>query len=166
MIKVILHVEDDENDVLLFEHALSKAQVDNPVHVASNGRQAIEYLKGEGRFGDRDEFPLPHIVLLDLKLPLVPGLDVLKWIRNEARLSIPVIILTSSENEADMQAAYELCANAYLVKPNEVGKLAEIARAIKDFWLTLNCLPMEPRPFPCMTGDERKAATADKAGKK
>jgi DNA-binding response OmpR family regulator len=166
MTKVILHVEDDENDVLLFEHALSKARVDNPVYVASNGRQAIHYLKGEGKFADRDEFPLPWLILLDLKLPLVPGLEVLKWIRHEARLSIPVLILTSSENEVDMEAAYELCANAYLVKPNEVGKLAEVAKAIKDFWLTLNCLPAEPKPFPSFAADERKPAKVHSASRK
>src|SRR5207237_4295601 len=130
MTKVILHVEDDENDVLLFEHALNKAGVDNPVHIASNGREAIDYLKGEGKFANRDEFPLPHLVLLDLKLPLVPGLEVLRWIREQAKLPTPVIVLTSSENEADIEAAYRLSANAYIVKPNEVGKLSEVARAI------------------------------------
>jgi len=149
MTKTILHVEDDENDVLLFEHAMNKAGVDNPIHVASDGRQAIGYLKGEGKFANRDEFPLPHLVLLDLKLPLVPGLEVLKWIREQAKLPIPVLILTSSENEADIEAAYRLCANAYLVKPNEVTKLVEVAKAIKDFWLTLNCFPAEPAPRPC-----------------
>ena len=166
MTKVILHVEDDENDVLLFEHALNKAGVDSPVHVVSNGRQAIEYFKGEGKFSNREAFPLPGLVLLDLKLPLVPGLEVLKWIRQQAELSIPVIILTSSENEEDMQAAYELCANAYLVKPNEVTKLAAVATAIKDFWLTLNCFPAEPRPFPCLAASERKAAQPGKASRK
>jgi CheY-like chemotaxis protein len=160
MTKLILHVEDDENDVLLFEHALAKVGVDNPVQVASNGRQAIDYLKGEGKYAEREQFPLPHLVLLDLKLPLVPGLEVLRWIRHDARLSIPVIILTSSESEEDIQTAYELCANAYLVKPNEVTNLAKVAKAIKDFWLTLNCFPVEPRPFPCLAGNEHNAATA------
>src|SRR5258705_5109841 len=138
MTKVILHVEDDENDVLLFEHAMSKAEVDASIQVASNGREAIDYLKGEGKFANRDEFPLPNLVLLDLKLPLVPGLEVLKWIREQAKLTIPIIILTSSENEEDIETAYRLCAKAYLVKPNEVTQLVEVAKAINDFWLTLN----------------------------
>jgi CheY-like chemotaxis protein len=85
-------------------------------------------------------------VLLDLKLPLVPGLEVLKWIRQQAQLSVPIVILTSSENEADIEAAYRLGANAYLVKPNEVTKLVEVAKAIKDFWVTLNCLQTDPGP--------------------
>jgi CheY-like chemotaxis protein len=162
MTKVILHVEDEENDVLLFEHALSQAGVDNPVHVAGNGRAAIEYLKGEGKFSNRDEFPLPHLVLLDLKLPLVPGLEVLKWIREEGPRMVPVVILTSSENEADIEAAYRLSANGYVVKPNEVGRLVEVAQAIKSFWLNLNCLPPDAAPLPtklppCNTHSRRGA---------
>src|SRR2546423_581327 len=146
MTKAVLYVEDEENDVLLFEHAMQKVGVDNPVHVALDGRQAIDYFKGEGKFANRAEFPLPSLVLLDLKLPLVPGLEVLKWIREQAKLTTPVIVLTSSENEADIKEAYRLHANAYLVKPNEVTKLVELAKAIKDFWLTLNCFPPEPAP--------------------
>jgi len=138
MTKVILHVEDDENDVLLIQHAMEKAGAESSIQVASDGKQAIDYLKGEGKFSNRDQFPLPCLVLLDLKLPFVPGLEVLKWMRQEAQLPIPVIILTSSENEADIATAYRLGANAYMVKPNEVGKLVDVAKAIKDFWLTFN----------------------------
>src|SRR5213594_4107373 len=138
MKKVILHVEDDENDVVLIQHAMEKAGAESSIQVASDGKQAIDYLKGEGKFSNRDQFPLPCLVLLDLKLPFVPGLEVLKWMRQEAQLPIPVIILTSSENEADIATAYRLGANAYMVKPNEVGKLVDVAKAIKDCWLTFN----------------------------
>jgi len=144
MTNVILHVEDEENDVMLFQHAMAKAGVENPVQVAIDGQQAIDYFKGEGKFADRAEFPLPRLILLDLKLPFVPGLEVLKWIRRQARLQIAVVVLTSSEDAADLAAAYELGANAYVVKPNEVTKLVDVAKAIKDFWLTLN----RPAPEP------------------
>jgi CheY-like chemotaxis protein len=145
--KSILHVEDDENDVLLVKHALEEATVETPVHVAGDGLQAIDYFQGTAAFADRDRFPLPDLVLLDLKLPFIPGLEVLKWIREDAKLLTPVIILTSSENETDIAAAYRLLANAYIVKPNQILKLVEVAKAIKDFWLTLNCPPPQATAF-------------------
>jgi DNA-binding response OmpR family regulator len=141
--KVILHVEDEENDAFLFRHAMIRAGHLVPIQVATDGQMAIDYLKGEDSFSNRAEFPIPSLVLLDLKLPHVPGLEVLKWIRREAGLSIPVLILSSSENEAEIAAAYELGADAYLVKPSDSGELAEIARVIKDFWL------MQNRPDTC-----------------
>jgi DNA-binding response OmpR family regulator len=138
MPKGILHVEDEENDILLFQYAMTKTDQDVSIQVATDGQQAIDYLNGEGNYANRAEFPLPSLVLLDLKLPLVPGLQVLKWIRRERSLFIPVVVLSSSENEEDIAAAYELGANAYLVKPSDTRHLCEIAKAIKDFWLTLN----------------------------
>lgn len=147
MAKVVLYVEDEENDVLLFQHAMAKAGHLGPIQVATDGQKAIDYLEGAGNFANRDDFPLPCLVLLDLKLPHVPGLDVLKWIRQKGTLSIPVVILTSSENEDDIAAAYELGANAYLVKPSDTRQLAEVAKAIKDFWLIQN------RPCPNTVGD-------------
>jgi CheY-like chemotaxis protein len=163
MTKTILHVEDEENDVLLFKHALSKAGVENPVHVAHNGREAIEYFEGEGKFSNRDEFPLPHVILLDLKLPLVPGVEVLKWIRENGPPAVPVVVLTSSENEADIEAAYRLGANGYVVKPNEVGKLVDVAKAIKSFWLNLNSVPSDTLSRPPRTA-ARKAHAGRGAG--
>ena len=147
MAKVILYVEDEENDALLFQHAMAKAGHPGPIEIATDGQKAIDYLEGAGKFANRDDFPLPCLVLLDLKLPHVPGLEVLKWIRQGGTLSIPVVILTSSENENDIVAAYELGANAYLVKPSDIRQLAEIAKAIKDFWLIQN------RPCPNVVRD-------------
>jgi two-component system response regulator len=145
MSNVILYVEDEENDVLLMQHAMAKAGVSSPVHVASDGQQALDYLKGEGKFANRTDFPLPCLVLLDLKLPLVHGLDVLKFIR-QIGLPVIVVILSSSESEQDIAAAYSLGANAYLVKPSDVTKLVEVARGIKEFWFALNRPPPESRP--------------------
>jgi two-component system response regulator len=136
----ILQVEDDENDVFLFQHAMKKAGVTNPIQVASDGQVAIDYLAGTGRFADRDKFPLPCLVLLDLKLPYVMGLDVLKWIRQQPGPARVVILLSASGQNSDIAAAYRLGANAYLVKPTEARRFEDVARALKDFWLTHNTL--------------------------
>ena len=146
MPKVILHIEDEECDVFLFQHAMRKAGDNVSIQVATDGQKAIDYLKGAGKFANRNEFPLPSLVLLDLKLPHITGLDVLKWVRQEAGLSIPVVILSSSENEDDIATAYELGANAYLVKPSDTSELNGIAKTLKDFWLIQN------RPHPNAAG--------------
>ena len=139
----ILQVEDDPNDVFFLQHAMTKAGVANPVHVATDGQQAIDYLRGVGKFADRKQFPLPCLVLLDLKLPHVMGLEVLKWIRQESGLPLAVVMLTASSEDADISTAYRLGANGFLVKPSEVDKLVNMAKAISAFWLTHNELPRE-----------------------
>lgn len=141
--KPILQVEDDPNDVFLLQHALTKVGVTNPIQVASDGRQAIEYLQGAGQFADREKFPLPCLVLLDLKLPYVMGLDVLKWIRQQPGAPLVVVMLTASGEAGDIATAYRLGANAFLTKPSEAGKLEDMAQAIQDFWLMHNTLPEE-----------------------
>lgn len=141
--KPILQVEDDPNDVFLLQHALTKAGVANPIQVASDGRQAIEYLEGTGPFADRERFPLPCLVLLDLKLPYVMGLDVLKWIRQRPGSPLVVVMLTASGEDGDVATAYRLGANAFLTKPSEAAKLVDMVKAIKDFWLRHNTLPEE-----------------------
>jgi len=139
--KPILMVEDDENDVFFFQRAMDKAGMAIPLQVAKDGQEAIEYLKGAGKFADRSEFPLPALLLLDLKLPYVMGLDVLKWIRQQPDLPLIVLILSSSQERADIAKAYRLGANGYLVKPPEVSKLQNLVRSINDFWLTQNTAP-------------------------
>jgi len=141
--KTILQVEDDPNDVFFIKHAMKKAGVANPIQVAKDGQEAIDYLQGAGKFADRGKFPFPCLVLLDLKLPYVMGLDVLKWIREQPGMALVVLLLTASGEEADIAAAYHLGANGFLVKPSEASKLQDIAKAIKDFWLTHNTLPHE-----------------------
>ena len=152
--KPILQVEDDPNDVFFLQHAMNKAGVANPIQVVSDGQQAIDYLKGAGRYADRDKFPLPCLVLLDLKLPHVMGLNVLKWIRQQPGMTLVVVMLTASGEDADIATAYRLGANAFLTKPSKASKLEEMAKAIKDFWLTHNTLPEE---------SHAKAATPDQA---
>jgi two-component system response regulator len=150
--KTILQVEDDPNDVFLFQHAMTKAGVKNPVQVANDGQQAIDYLRGAGKFANRDKFPFPCLVLLDLKLPYVMGLDVLRWIRRQPGPALTVLMLTASGEEADIVSAYQLGANGFLTKPSEAHKLHDMVRAIKDFWLTHNTLPSDSSAESPMEG--------------
>lgn len=138
MNKPILLVEDDENDVFLLTKALKRLGVGNPLRVASDGQQAIEYVEGLGKFSDRQEFPVPYLVLLDLKLPRVKGLDVLKRIREVDGSRSVVVILSSSRNATDVSGAYILGANAYLAKPADFESLVKMVGSIADFWLTHN----------------------------
>ena len=158
MTRAILLVEDEENDVFFMEEAMKKAGILNPIRVASDGREAINYFKGAGKFANREEFPLPCFVMLDLKLPYVMGLDVLKWIRDQAEMAVIVVILSSSKEEADIATAYRLGANAYLFKPSDTRKLQEMAKSIKDFWLTQNIPPPQPHQREVAAGQARPIA--------
>src|SRR5688572_29757834 len=142
--KTILQVEDDPNDVFFLQKTMRKMGVANPIQVATDGQQAIDYLQGAGKFADRGKFPFPSLVLLDVKLPYVMGLDVLRWIRQQRCAALTVIMLSASAQESDIVAAYRLGANAFLCKPSEATKFDEMVKAIKDFWLTHNTLPEGP----------------------
>jgi CheY-like chemotaxis protein len=138
----ILYAEDEENDVFLMRHAWKSVGVLNPLKVVTDGEQAVQYLSGEGMYADRDEYPLPCLILLDLKLPRLHGLDVLKWIRQQPALHLlPVIVFSSSNNPQDVCRAYELRANAYLVKPSHTEGLVELVASLRGFWLGRNQLP-------------------------
>jgi two-component system response regulator len=166
MLQPILQVEDDPNDVVLLQHAMTKAGVGNPIRVATDGQQAIDYLKGAGRFVDRARFPLPCLVLLDLKLPYVMGLNVLKWIRQQPGMALVVIMLTASGEDADIASAYRLGANAFLTKPSNAGRLEEMAKAIKDFWLTHNTLPQKSHSGAAAPALGRARAFANAANRR
>jgi two-component system response regulator len=156
MMRTILHVEDDPNDVFFMQRAMNKAGVANPIQVVNDGQQAIDYLQGVGKFADRGTFPSPSLVLLDLKLPYVMGLDVLKWIRQQPGMTMVVLLLTASGEEADIATAYQLGANGFLVKPSEASNLVDMVKAIRDFWLTYNTLPEKGLAEPL---GQRKAGT-------
>jgi len=141
--KPILQVDDDPNDVFLLAHAMKKAGVANPIQVATDGKQAIDYLRGAGEFADRDKFPFPCLMLMDLKLPHVMGLDVLKWVREQPGMVLVVVLLTASAENSDIAAAYALGANGFLVKPPQAHKLVDMVKAIRDFWLLQNTLPRD-----------------------
>ncbi len=123
----LLIVEDSDDDVFFLRRALKTAGVTCPIFVAEDGRKAIDYMQGKGAYGNRAEYPLPDLILLDLKLPYVMGLDVLKWIREQPELAaIRVVVLTSSQLERDMEATFQLGGNGYLTKPATPEKLKEI----------------------------------------
>jgi CheY-like chemotaxis protein len=142
----ILHVEDDPNDVLLIARAFRKAEVAAQIQVVNDGEQAIHYLGGSNSFAERERFPLPAVVLLDLKLPRKSGIEVLEWVRSRAGLKrIPVVMLTSSKQPIDINRAYDLGVNAYLVKPVNFDGLVEMVRTIDSFWLRFNERPAAAR---------------------
>jgi len=138
----ILLVEDEPNSVFFFEHTVKKLAIGNPLHIAKDGGEALDYLEGIGVFADRQKYPLPGLMVLDLKLPRATGFDVLRRIRaNPSLRTLIVVILTSSASDADIAQAYDLGANAYLVKPLHLEDLEKIVKAIQDFWLTHNHAP-------------------------
>jgi CheY-like chemotaxis protein len=138
----ILYAEDDDNDALLTKLAFAQVKISNPLIIVPDGETAVEYLDGTGHYANRHEHPLPCLILLDIKMPGKSGLDVLKWIRSQPGIcTLPALMLTSSNQEADVHRAYILGANGYLEKPNKPDAMLVTARAIKDFWLTLNRYP-------------------------
>ncbi len=135
----ILLVEDDPNDVFLMKRAMKGATIVNPLKVAGDGQEAIDYLAGAGQFANRSEFPIPSLVFLDLKLPYKNGFEVLEWIRNQPSLSSTlVIVLTSSSEERDIKETYRLGARSFLVKPPTQTMLLDLMAALKDYWMTHN----------------------------
>ncbi|MBV8878757.1 MAG: response regulator [Planctomycetaceae bacterium] len=141
MTYTLLWIEDDPNDILLGERALRKAGFPKPF-VMRDGEEAIAYLSGKGQYDDRTRFPLPSLVLSDLKLPRVSGFDVLRWMREQDGLRrIPMVMLTSSRQRSDIDAAYESGANGYLVKPIETQQLIEVFHSLHAFWVVHNAGP-------------------------
>src|SRR4051794_31661117 len=115
---VLLHVEDDPNDVLLLQRAFRKAGSPLAIQAVTDGDKAVAYLSGTDEFGDREKFPLPAVILLDLKMPRKSGLEVLEWIRGNSSLRRAIVIIfTSSKHDEDVNKAYEIGANSHLVKP-------------------------------------------------
>jgi CheY-like chemotaxis protein len=135
----ILLVEDNEDDIYLMKRALNEAGVTNPLYTVEDGQEATDYLLGANQFADRSQYPLPSLIFLDLKLPLKSGHEVLAWIRSQPELeSIVVVVLTSSDEPADISRAYKLGANSYLVKPPTVEQLLDLAKTFKWYWLHYN----------------------------
>ncbi len=143
----ILLVEDNRMDAELTLDAFHEAKLLNAVHVAVNGQEALDYLFGKGVFADRKTYPLPNLVLLDLKLPGVDGFEVLRQVKSTPRLKrLPVVILTSSKEEGDRALSYDCGANSYLVKPVSFEGFLGVVRQIEGYWLSLNVAPPEVEP--------------------
>ena len=138
----ILLVEDNMDDIELARRAFQKVNINNNMVVTQDGAETIDYLNGKGKYQGRNTEDLPRIILLDLKMPKVHGLEVLKYVReNQQTKYIPVIILTSSQDKKDVIRSYELGANSYIVKPIDFLKFSQVVQQIVIYWLTLNEQP-------------------------
>ena len=140
--RTILLAEDNPDDVLLIQRAFRKANVTNPLQQVGDGEEAINYFAGTGIYANRQQYPLPGLLLLDLKLPRKSGLEVLAWLKEQPGLSrLPVVVFTSSREDSDIQRAYDLGVNSYLVKPVNFDALLEIVHMLGLYWLQFNERP-------------------------
>ncbi len=131
----ILLVEDEENDALLLKRAFRKNNILNPVQWVKDGLEAVDYLRGHDKYANRELYPFPEVVLLDLKMPRMNGLELLAWIRDHPHTKvIPTIVMTSSGEESDIEKAYRLGANTYMIKPSDLDTLAKMVRTTHDYW--------------------------------
>jgi CheY-like chemotaxis protein len=138
----ILVAEDSEDDLMILRLAWQKSGLGYPMQVAKNGAEAIEYLKGEGRFADRGAFSLPRLLLLDLNMPRTNGFEVLSWIRSKPGLKRSwVMVLSSSRDPKDIDRAYDLGANAYVVKPGHFDELVTFLRGLEGWWMKVSQSP-------------------------
>ena len=141
--RVILLVEDNPSDIELTKRALAKKNITNDVFVVEDGKSALDFLWGRGEFSGREVSQMPTVILLDLKMPKVNGLEVIQQIRSDLRTKrIPIVILTSSQEEEDLCTAYDLGANSYIRKPVDFMQFAEVIALLGYYWLELN----EPPP--------------------
>lgn len=140
--ETILLVEDSPQDVLLVQRAFRKAGITNPLQVVKDGDAAVAYLSGRNSYGDRTHYPLPALILLDLKLPRKSGAEVLEWIRQQPGLKrMPVVVLTASREYADINKIYDIGVNAYIVKPVAFNDLVEIIKTLNLHWIVMNEKP-------------------------
>ncbi len=134
-IRPILLAEDTPDDVFLLRRAFKRANLLNPLFVVQDGEEAINYLQGQGPFNDRERYPLPVLILLDVKMPRRTGFEVLQWVRQSMQSSIPVVMLTSSALESDQTLARNLGADSYLVKSSSFDDLVAMVSRLQQRWL-------------------------------
>lgn len=140
----MLLVEDDDHDIFFVRRATETSNGGHTVHVVHDGAQAIEYLRAEGIYADRERYPWPNLILTDLKMPGMDGFELLQWLhQNPYSAVIPLIVYSSSNLEADVRRAYRLGANAYIKKPGSVSELAQTLGLIYDFWSRCE-IPAQP----------------------
>lgn len=138
----VLLVEDNPDDFFLVEEAFKRAELPARLRWVKNGLEGKDYLLGKAKFLDRLENPLPNLALVDLKMPAMSGFELLEWIRNQPFLKrMPVVVLTSSERSPDVNRAYDLGANSYLVKPSSLKDLVHMVQSLRHYWLKLNRNP-------------------------
>src|SRR5688572_31767607 len=146
---VILLAEDSEDHVFIFRRAVRQAGLATPLYVVPDGEEVIKYMEGAGKYRNRSEYPLPDLLLLDLKMPRKNGFEVLKWIREQPSMAtLRVVVLTTSDRIQDVNEAYRLGANSFLVKPLEFAEFQNMLIALHQYWLTLSKTPEISRPYP------------------
>lgn len=139
---LFLLVEDNPDHVVLLQRSFARAKILNPLQVVRSGEEAIDYLAARGKFANREEFPMPSLVLLDLKMPGIDGFDVLRWIRQQPAIgTLRIVVLTTSSDTKDIDLAYTLGANSYLVKPNDFDLFVQVATALSGYWVWLDHSP-------------------------
>jgi len=157
--ETILLAEDNDDHAVLIKRAFMQARVLNPVQITKDGVEAIAYLNGDGKYANRKEFPVPGLLLLDLKMPNKDGFEVLEWIRGQRALrDLRVVVLTTSDHIFDVQRAYALGASSFLTKPVDLRDFIQLGPAIKGFWVWTPDPPVGPRATeaPLATLDERR----------
>jgi CheY-like chemotaxis protein len=131
----ILLVEDEENDATLVKMAFEKNGITNPVQWVNDGLEAVAYLNGNGAYANRELFPFPEVLILDLKMPRMTGLELLAWLREHPEFRvIPTIIMSSSRQDPDVEKAYNLGANSYMIKPSSFEELARVVKLAHEYW--------------------------------
>lgn len=144
---LILIAEDTEEDGLMLCMALKRAGLQNPTHVCTDGEDLTAYLKGAGPYTDREKYPLPRMLLLDLKMPRMNGFEVLRWIKKNPECSVtPTIILSSSTLPSDVEEGYRLGANAYLAKPALLGDLQDVLHQLHAFFSSCELPELRAKP--------------------
>jgi CheY-like chemotaxis protein len=129
-------VEDNPDDVFFIERAFQKAAIKHPLFVVADGQQAMDYLSGKGEYADRTVYPMPRLILADLKMPKVNGFELVEWMRNDRNCRLlPIIILSSSALAGDVNRAYGAGANAYMIKPADAQSLQRLFQTIAEFWV-------------------------------
>lgn len=145
----ILIVDDSSDDVILLKRAFSRAGVVNPLYWVKSGSEAIKYLRGDSAYSDRESYPLPSVILLDLNMPDGDGFEVLTWIRNKfPNGGLLIVVLTHVEEIRKINRAYSLGANSFLTKPGNPEELQELINIFSGYWLLNNRLPSPPNASP------------------
>ena len=143
----VLLVEDDLNDIFIVKRAFKMANIPSPLQVVTDGQEAISYLRGDGKYADRNHYPLPKLMVMDIRMPRRSGFEVLEWVKRgqQPLRRIPIVIVSSSQNPADINRAYELGANAYMVKPMNFRAVEHLFETITHYW-GLECAKPELEP--------------------
>ena len=159
----ILLVEDSEDDIFTIQRAFEQGAIANPLAVVRDGEEGVAYLNGDGKYENRDSYPLPVLVLLDLRLPRMDGFEVLRWIREQPRFAtVPVVVMTASSALKDISLAYQCGANSFMVKPSDFQDVVRMSKTLATYWLAEETAP-DTAWRPSITRQNQPAGSASVA---